>query len=70
MSHKTKVKAGGAMPPSVESIIREHSKARVITPSTKRFIVGAASDTPFGIPSFSRAIKDSDVKDALVRQYC
>lgn len=67
MSHKTKIKAGGSMPPSVESIIREHSKARVLVASTKRYLVEQGS--MFAIPKFSRVLTDSDVKDSLVKQY-
>lgn len=68
MSHKTKIKAGGSMPPSVEEIIRSTTKARVITVSTKRFLV--KSKEVFGMPAFSRQMTDADVVNAQVKRYC
>lgn len=69
MSHKTKVKAGGSMPPSVEEIIRSTTKARVMYASQKRFVVQASGGV-FGMPTFSRMMSNADVVNAQVKRYC
>lgn len=51
-------------PKSSAQLIREHSKARVITASNKSFLV----PSDFGIRT-SRQMRDHDVVESMVRKY-
>ena len=53
--------------PSCEELIRQHSKARVLTPSRRVSITGFSPIT--GLPSFSRQMTDADALEAQVRKY-
>ena len=53
-------------PKSSAQLIREHSRARVIVPSRKRFITGYS---PLGLPQFSRQMTKADAVEQMVRAY-
>lgn len=52
--------------PSVAELIATYSKARVIAPSQKRFIVGVG---PTGVPTFSRPMNRYDALGQMLRRY-
>lgn len=52
--------------PSVAYLIATYSKARVIAPSQKRFIVGVG---PTGLPTFSRQMDRGDALAGMLRRY-
>ena len=54
-------------PKSSAQLIREHSRARVIVPSHKRFITGHNPLTKQ--PEFSRQLTGQDVVESMVRAY-
>lgn len=54
-------------PKSSAQLIREHSTARVIAPSHKRFIVRSNPIT--GKPEFSSQMTKADAVDQMVRTY-
>ena len=55
-------------PKSSAQLIREHSQARVLYPSNKRFVT--KFDTLTGRPiEFSRAMTDGDAVDAMVKKF-
>lgn len=53
-------------PKSVETLIRQHSQARVIYKSEKTWVTGFDA---LGKPQFSRPLHDSDVINGMVRKY-
>lgn len=54
-------------PKSSAQLIREHSKARVLYPSNKRFVTG--HDPLTRAPKFSRQLTDRDVVESLVKKF-
>jgi hypothetical protein len=54
-------------PKSSAQLIREHSTARALYPSKKKFITG--HDVLTGMPKFSRAMTDADAIEAQARKY-
>lgn len=53
-------------PPSVEEIIRKHSKARVLVPSLKKYPL---LDHITGTIRPSRELTDADVIESMVKKY-
>jgi hypothetical protein len=55
-------------PKSSAQLIREHSKARVVTPSRKMFVTGW--DQLTGKPNkFSREMTDADAVESMARKF-
>ncbi len=54
-------------PKSSAQLIREHSKARVLVASGKRYITG--SNPLSGLPEFSRQMTKADVVEQMVAKY-
>lgn len=57
-------------PPSVAALFMKYSTAKVLTPSTKRFITRTETDNS-GKPIhfFSRELNDTDVVMSQIRKY-
>lgn len=55
------------VPPSSAELIRKYSKARVLVPSTKKYVVRV---NPFNqLPELSVELDDRDVVEQLVRKF-